>query len=562
MAAALPALAEAPIQEPAPRPAASSVFASLLKRVSAYLNSESVRGINLEAAVAAVRGGHPTTGQGEDLDLTLLDNISALRKKLLSPTMAQTYCPSLRKQYLAISLSLAVQAVEANPANASGLQPIRQWKADGVSANLKEYLANSEPSALSGKNLAAHGWPDYCHSIASGVSGEPQPDPALTIDPETAQLDEALATLGSTRNGKNLSSADQAKNLMLMSEVYAALAEAPLKTVSSGLAKTPSGPALRRLDLPSAASGEAASPTQAPTPFSPRKIYTQAARSVAAILCTEPEGTGELGSGSFIDSAGHVLTNAHVVIRDSTAEPWPTIHLYLKPAKMTGDPKKDLLNPLLAKVISYDRKLDLALLEVDPSPSAPALSLGNPEEVSVGDQVAAIGHPEQGGLWTLTTGVVSTVVANLGGVKGKDAFQTDASINRGNSGGPLLNARGEIIGVNTLMSRKAADGLAITAVNFSIKADIAKRWIEGTGLHLSSQAQPSAVEPPVTAAPPAIAAPPPSGRARPAAVQAPRQMVTEGKPFKKAKLLEREIKEMEDLEEQMHQEGLRHKQHP
>src|SRR5439155_16151077 len=103
---------------------------------------------------------------------------------------------------------------------------------------------------------------------------------------------------------------------------------------------------------------------------------------------------------------------------------------------------------------------------------AGSLALGDDSGVEPGDPVVAIGHPEQGGLWTLTQGVVSTVIADLGGVAGKNAFQTDASINRGNSGGPLIDRSGNIIGVNTSMARKAADGLTITSVNFSVRASV------------------------------------------------------------------------------------------
>ncbi|MBI2322060.1 MAG: trypsin-like peptidase domain-containing protein, partial [Chloroflexi bacterium] len=70
----------------------------------------------------------------------------------------------------------------------------------------------------------------------------------------------------------------------------------------------------------------------------------------------------------------------------------------------------------------------MALVQAARLPAgAGAVSLGDPRAVEIGDRVAAIGHPEQGGLWTLTTGVVSTLIADLGGVKGRAAFQTDAS---------------------------------------------------------------------------------------------------------------------------------------
>lgn len=303
--------------------------------------------------------------------------------------------------------------------------------------------------------------------------------------------------------------------------------------------------------------------------LSAKEIYQKDAPSVVLILAGRPTGQGELGTGSVIDAAGRVLTNAHVIVDDKTGEPYPSIKVYMKPAKITGDPKVDLADPIKAKVARYDRALDLAVLELDLNPRVPALALGDDAGVETGDSVVAIGHPEQGGLWTLTQGVVSTVLADLGGVKGKDAFQTDASINRGNSGGPLIDRTGTIIGINTSMARKAADGLTITSVNFSIKSEIANRWLYGASrpaaVASADVAVPAADTPAAAPAAAAPAVPPAAPRvddhAAPAAVAslppAPKTkpvMVTPAKPFRADDLIEKQMKEMDDLGEEMHEE--------
>ncbi|OGS37821.1 MAG: hypothetical protein A2506_08295, partial [Elusimicrobia bacterium RIFOXYD12_FULL_66_9] len=299
-------------------------------------------------------------------------------------------------------------------------------------------------------------------------------------------------------------------------------------------------------------------------PFEPRAIYQKASKSVVLILCASSEGSGELGTGSVVDVARRrILTNAHVVIRDSTRQPWDTVHIYFKPSKLTGDPKRDLVNAVDGKVVAWDKALDLALVEVPSLPSGtPAIALDDPRNVSVGDRVAAIGHPEQGGLWTLTTGVVSTVVADMGGVKGKDVFQTDTSINRGNSGGPLLDASGRIIGVNTLMSRKAADGLAITSVNFAVRADVARRWMSAQGLKLAygdtsaASIAVASVTPTPAPAPRPVVAAKPAARPTPAAAPAKPMQISETKPYAydPDALIEAEIAQMEDLESEMKNE--------
>jgi serine protease Do len=287
--------------------------------------------------------------------------------------------------------------------------------------------------------------------------------------------------------------------------------------------------------------------------MSAKEIYQRAAPSVVLILAAEKEGAGELGTGSVLEG-GRILTNAHVVVNDKTGRPFSAVRVYLKPERVTGDTKRDLQNPVAAKVARYDRGLDLAILETETKVKAAPLALGDDSGVEPGDSVVAIGHPEQGGLWTLTQGVVSTVIADLGGVKGKDAFQTDASINRGNSGGPLLDRGGAIIGVNTSMARKAADGLTITSVNFSVKSSVARRWMSGESAPAAvvasiepSADKPAAVEAPKAEAPKAPAELPPAPKTKPV-------VLTPQAPYRIENVLEAEMKEMEDLEGEMRRE--------
>ena len=319
--------------------------------------------------------------------------------------------------------------------------------------------------------------------------------------------------------------------------------------------------------------------------FSPRKIYDKAAPSVVTVICSGPEGgNGELGSGSLI-AKNRVLTNAHVVIHKSTGRPWPLVRVYLKPKHMTGNPNKDLNHAIRAHVAFYNRTLDLALLKLDhPAAGRPALSLANPGSISVGDPVAAIGDPEDGGLWTLTTGIISAMIANLGGVKGRYGYQTVASINRGNSGGPLLNANADIVGMNTMMARRAPDGLAITAVNFAIRSDVIREWLnQNAGMDIA-YAEPSSAPLKSSVQSPEVAQSDSHSVANQTNVKAPSSMdesalvtkkvpasqvssihtplrhvtITESRPYNRRQLLLKKMRQMDNLEQEMHQEFLRH----
>ncbi|MGC8501153.1 MAG: S1C family serine protease [Leptospirillia bacterium] len=208
-------------------------------------------------------------------------------------------------------------------------------------------------------------------------------------------------------------------------------------------------------------------------------LYRRASSGVVVVFALSPEGKGMMGSGIVLSRGGLVLTNAHVVtLPGSPGGRARTLRVYFRPEKTTGNFHDDLTRMAPARLVKISRRLDLALLSVGPVPSGVRpLRLVSSRGISPGTRVLAIGHPEQGGLWTLTSGIVSARIDDLGGVSGKKAFQTDASINRGNSGGPLLDRRGRVIGVNTAIARKGSDGLAITSVNFAIRSGVVSRWL-------------------------------------------------------------------------------------
>jgi serine protease Do len=192
---------------------------------------------------------------------------------------------------------------------------------------------------------------------------------------------------------------------------------------------------------------------------------------------------GSGGTGSIIREDGLVLTNSHVVIEDQTGQPYPRLTVYLKPDRVSGDSKADLSRSAKGRVVAFSQPLDLALLKLDGPPGPfPVLELDDSDRIEIGDRVVAIGHPEQGGLWTLTTGTISAEFENFNATKGKSVFQTETGLNRGNSGGPLLDTDGRMIGVNTAIARLSSDGLPITSISFSLKSNVVKRWLHDQGL--------------------------------------------------------------------------------
>ncbi|MGH0033562.1 MAG: S1C family serine protease [Myxococcota bacterium] len=271
-----------------------------------------------------------------------------------------------------------------------------------------------------------------------------------------------------------------------------------------------------------------ATPADAAT-MSPADLYRNVAPSVVFIFGTNAGRTGSSGTGSVITRDGLVLTNNHVIADGGSGRPFKTIQVYFKPDPTTGNAQRDLQKAYRATVVARDTDLDLAVLRVEGAPGGlRPIAFARSGDVSVGEAVAAIGHPKGGGLWTLTTGYISSS-RNFGR---KEMFQSEASLNPGNSGGPLLDERGDLVGVNTAIIRETPDGTVTVGLNFSVKSDQARVWLSRQGIQVAlASTQLADAEPPAEAtprpAPPSAVVVPPSGSdsgsaSGPAAEPAPR----------------------------------------
>ncbi|KAJ9691049.1 hypothetical protein PVL29_013289 [Vitis rotundifolia] len=185
---------------------------------------------------------------------------------------------------------------------------------------------------------------------------------------------------------------------------------------------------------------------------------------------TKVEGTG---SGFIWDKFGHIVTNYHVVAKLATdTSGLQRCKVYLVDAKGNSFSRE-------AKIIGYDPAYDLAVLKVDiEGNKLKPVVLGTSRDIRVGQSCFAIGNP-YGYENTLTTGVVSGLGREIPSPNGKairGAIQTDAAINSGNSGGPLINSYGHVIGVNTATFTRKGTGVS-SGVNFAIPIDTVVRTV-------------------------------------------------------------------------------------
>jgi S1-C subfamily serine protease len=222
---------------------------------------------------------------------------------------------------------------------------------------------------------------------------------------------------------------------------------------------------------PATTSSQAPPPTNATQngALTPETIYRQDGPGVVQITATTvtptttdpfnllpagPQTSQSLGSGFVIDRAGHIVTNFHVIQGAQKVQ-----------VSFSGQ------DQIPATVVGRDRSTDVAVLKIDAHARAlTPLPLGNSDAVRVGDAVYAIGNPF-GLTRTLTTGVVSAVQRQIFAPNGypiERAIQTDAAINHGNSGGPLIDAAGRVIGVTSQIQTGSSTNQGNVGIGFAI----------------------------------------------------------------------------------------------
>ncbi len=206
----------------------------------------------------------------------------------------------------------------------------------------------------------------------------------------------------------------------------------------------------------------------------PAQIYERLSPGVVTILSIfengaallDEDGEGGQGSGFVLDGEGYIATNAHVVTSGRGAGIEKADAVYVK---FAGGDQVD------ARIVGFDPFADVALLKIDPDGlTLRPLPLGSTKDAKVGAPVVAIGSPF-GEEQSLSVGVISGVERpneSLTAFDTAGAIQTDAAINRGNSGGPLLAADGKVIGINAQIESASGSG---SGVGFAIPIDTVKR---------------------------------------------------------------------------------------
>jgi len=192
-----------------------------------------------------------------------------------------------------------------------------------------------------------------------------------------------------------------------------------------------------------------------------QEIYSKTIDSVVSISCTLEDGSAS-GTGVVLTQTGYIVTNSHVV-EDATA-----ISVLLTDGRT-----------LTARIVGTDPISDLAVLWVDAEDLTPA-QFGDSSSLRVGDVAVAIGDPlgiELRG--TMTDGIISAINRNVTtGGRTLTLIQTNAALNSGNSGGPLLNSYGQVIGINTMKIGAFTDSAGVEGLGFAIPSTTVKQIVD------------------------------------------------------------------------------------
>ena len=203
-----------------------------------------------------------------------------------------------------------------------------------------------------------------------------------------------------------------------------------------------------------------------------REVYTRDGPGVVSVDVAATSDLGPSGgSGFVVDEAGHIVTNQHVVGKAENIS-----------VRFAGGARRE------AEVIGEDPSTDVAVIQVDaPKESLRPLTLGDSDSVGVGEPVIAIGNPLNVGI-SVTTGIVSGLGRPIKAPNNytiDDAVQTDAAINPGNAGGPLLDSRGTVIGVNAQIASESGgfEGVGFAVPINTVKTVIKQLITEGKVVH-------------------------------------------------------------------------------
>lgn len=192
-----------------------------------------------------------------------------------------------------------------------------------------------------------------------------------------------------------------------------------------------------------------------------QEIYIKAIDSVVSISCTLPNGKSS-GTGVVLTDTGYIVTNCHVV-EDATA-----VSILLTDGRSFN-----------AQIVGADSVSDLAVLWID-AEDLTAAEFGDSSALRVGDLAVAIGDPLGIGLrGTMTDGIISAINRNVAsGGRTMTLIQTNAALNSGNSGGPLLNCYGQVIGINTLKIGAFTDNAGVEGLGFAIPSTTVKQIVD------------------------------------------------------------------------------------
>ncbi len=243
-----------------------------------------------------------------------------------------------------------------------------------------------------------------------------------------------------------------------------AIALSPLAGISMAQAVPPSfadlvekfSPAVVDITTSSIVAAQSGGQMQVP-PGSPFEKFFKDFNEQNGVSPDQPmEKSEALGSGYIISADGYIVTNNHVIDGADEIQVETFGHKTLK-----------------ARLIGRDKKTDVALLKVDSPVPLPFVSFGDSDKMRVGDWVVAMGNPLGQG-FSVSAGIVSARGRELSGTY-DDFLQTDAAINKGNSGGPLFNVKGEVIGMNTAILSPSGGSIGI---GFSMASNVVSKVVD------------------------------------------------------------------------------------